>query len=214
MRCSGHIEPHLDRLGTLAGDHLDQCARLADRHTPVLHHRDRFGRDGSGSNITRPIASSSASPTANSASTRCRIARGSSAGPSTYPSAAKHAFTYLFNQAEFGLGCPINVTDGAAMLLSRFGDAALKGKYLDGLTQTDMARLTQGAQFMTEKEGGSDVGRLTTTAIPESGHWRLHGEKWFCSNADAAVVMLLARPARRRGRDARRRPVPDAASAR
>jgi len=40
-----HIEPHLDRLGALAGDHLDQCARLADRHTPVLHHRDRFGRD-------------------------------------------------------------------------------------------------------------------------------------------------------------------------
>jgi len=40
-----HIEPHLDRLGALAGDQLDQCARLADRHTPVLHHRDRFGRD-------------------------------------------------------------------------------------------------------------------------------------------------------------------------
>ena len=34
-----HIEPHLDRLGALAGDHLDQCARLADRHTPVLHAR-------------------------------------------------------------------------------------------------------------------------------------------------------------------------------
>ena len=52
------------------------------------------------------------------------------------------------------------------MLLSRFGDAALKAKYLDGLTQTDMARLTQGAQFMTEKEGGSDVGKLTTRAVP------------------------------------------------
>src|SRR5437879_13897834 len=40
-----HIEPHLDRLGGLAGSHLDECARLADRHTPVLHQRDRFGRD-------------------------------------------------------------------------------------------------------------------------------------------------------------------------
>ena len=57
-----------------------------------------------------------------------------------------------------------------------------------------MARLTQGAQFMTEKEGGSDVGRLTTMATPDGEHWRLRGEKWFCSNADAAVVMLLARP--------------------
>ena len=40
-----HIEPHLDRLGGLAGGHLDECARLADRHGPVLHQRDRFGRD-------------------------------------------------------------------------------------------------------------------------------------------------------------------------
>ena len=40
-----HIEPHLDRLGALAGGHLDECARLADRHPPVLHQRDRFGRD-------------------------------------------------------------------------------------------------------------------------------------------------------------------------
>src|SRR5262249_3999804 len=41
----GHIEPHLDRLGELAGSHLDECARLADRHGPVLHQRDKFGRD-------------------------------------------------------------------------------------------------------------------------------------------------------------------------
>src|SRR6195952_4893111 len=40
-----HIEPHLDRLGELAGGHLDECARLADRHTPVLHPSDRFRRD-------------------------------------------------------------------------------------------------------------------------------------------------------------------------
>jgi hypothetical protein len=107
---------------------------------------------------------------------------------------AKHAFTFLFNQAEFGLGCPINVTDGCAKLLANFGSEALKAKYLDGLTQTDMGRLTQGGQFMTEKEGGSDVGKLTTTAVQAGDHWLLSGEKWFCSNADAEVVMLLARP--------------------
>jgi acyl-CoA dehydrogenase len=114
--------------------------------------------------------------------------------PEPYPVVAKHAFTFLFNQAEFGLGCPINVTDGCAKLLAKFGSEALKERYLDGLTQTDMSKLTQGGQFMTEKEGGSDVGKLTTTAMQEGDHWRLSGEKWFCSNADAEVVMLLARP--------------------
>src|SRR6202000_1976686 len=114
--------------------------------------------------------------------------------PGKNPVGAKHAFTFLFNQTEFGLGCPINVTDGCAKLLNNFGSRDLQDKYLGGLTQTDMAKLTQGGQFMTEKEGGSDVGTLTTTSVQERDHWRLHGEKWFCSNADAKVVMLLARP--------------------
>jgi len=57
-----------------------------------------------------------------------------------------------------------------------------------------MDRLTQGAQFMTEKEGGSDVGKLTTRAVPQGDHWLLYGDKWFCSNADAKIAMLLARP--------------------
>ena len=33
-----HLTPHLDRLGALAGDHLDELAGLADRNPPVLHH--------------------------------------------------------------------------------------------------------------------------------------------------------------------------------
>jgi hypothetical protein len=37
----------------------------------------------------------------------------------------------------------------------------LKAKYPRRLTQTDIDKLTQGGQFMTEKEGGSDVGTLT-----------------------------------------------------
>src|SRR5579883_1504942 len=168
-----HIEPHLDRLGELAGGHLDDCARLADRYPPVLHPRAGFGEFG--------IHAMS-------------IRKGIMGWPDKYPVAAKHAFTFLFNQAEFGLGCPINVTDGCAKLLANFGSEDLKARYLDGLTQTDMTRLTQGGQFMTEKEGGSDVGTLTTVAVQDGDHWRLYGEKWFCSNADAKVVMLLARP--------------------
>ena len=38
-----HIEPYLSRLGELCAGRLDGAAHLADRHPPVLHHRDRFG---------------------------------------------------------------------------------------------------------------------------------------------------------------------------
>jgi acyl-CoA dehydrogenase len=189
-----HMEPHLDRLGGLAGGHLDECARLADRHPPVLHQRDRFGRDAQWIEYHPAYRELEKAAFGEFGIHAMSLRKGILGWPEPYPVAAKHAFTFLFNQAEFGLGCPINVTDGCAKLLANFGDAALKAKYLDGLTQTDMTKLTQGGQFMTEKEGGSDVGTLTTTAVQEGEHWRLYGEKWFCSNADAKVVMLLARP--------------------
>src|SRR6202790_87921 len=189
-----HIEPHLDRLGALAGGHLDECARIADRHVPVLHQRDRFGRDAQWIEYHPAYRELERAAFGEFGIHAMSLRKGIMGWPEKYPVVAKHAFTFLFNQAEFGLGCPINVTDGCAKLLANFGSEALKAKYLDGLTQTDMSKLTQGGQFMTEKEGGSDVGKLTTTAVQEGDHWLLSGEKWFCSNADAEVVMLLARP--------------------
>jgi acyl-CoA dehydrogenase len=189
-----HIEPHLDRLGELAGGYLDECARLADRHTPVLHQRDKFGRDTQHIEYHPAYRELEKAAFGEFGIHALSIRKGIMGWPDKYPVVAKHAFTFLFNQTEFGMGCPINVTDGCAKLLNNFGSEALKAKYLDGLTQTDMNKLTQGGQFMTEKEGGSDVGTLTTTAVQEGDHWRLYGEKWFCSNADAKVVMLLARP--------------------
>jgi acyl-CoA dehydrogenase len=189
-----HIEPHLDRLGVLAGHHLDECARLADRHVPVLHQRDKFGRDVQWIEYHPAYRELERAAFGEFGIHAMSIRKGILGWPDKYPVVAKHAFTFLFNQAEFGLGCPINVTDGCAKLLANFGSDALKAKYLDGLTETDMEKLTQGGQFMTEKEGGSDVGTLTTTAVQQGDHFRLTGEKWFCSNADAKVVMLLARP--------------------
>jgi hypothetical protein len=53
---------------------------------------------------------------------------------------------------------------------------------------------------MTEKAGGSDVGAIETEAerigVGADGveRWRLHGQKWFCSHADADVAVMLARP--------------------
>ena len=58
----------------------------------------------------------------------------------------------------------------------------------------DLATMWKGTQFMTEKAGGSDIGRVETVARNEGGTWRLYGEKWFCSHTDADVALILARP--------------------
>ena len=189
-----HIEPYLDSLGERVANDLDEFARLANANPPKLIHRDRFGRD-----LQQIEYHSAYRELEKAAFAEYEIhALSHRAGvlewPQRMPLVAKHAFTFLFNQAEFGLGCPINVTDSTADLLIRFGSEELKEKYLSRLLSNDLSALLQGAQFMTEQEGGSDVGKITTRAVEQDGEWRIFGEKWFCSNADAGVAALLARP--------------------
>src|SRR3979409_1083670 len=112
----------------------------------------------------------------------------------------KYGITYLFVQAEFGLMCPVSVSDTSNYIIKRFGSAALKTLLMDRLLSQDPATMLKGTQFMTEKAGGSDVGAIETEAerigVGADGveRWRLFGQKWFCSHADADVAVLLARP--------------------
>ena len=189
-----HIEPHLDRLGALAGGHLDECARLADRHVPVLHQRDRFGRDAQWIEYHPAYRELERAAFGEFGIHAMSLRKGILGWPSPIPWWPSTPLRFCSTRPSSAWAARSTSPTAAPSCLSKFGSEALKAKYLDGLTQTDMNRLTQGGQFMTEKEGGSDVGTLTTTAVQEGDHWRLSGEKWFCSNADAKVVMLLARP--------------------
>ncbi|MCP4227674.1 MAG: acyl-CoA dehydrogenase, partial [Actinomycetia bacterium] len=50
------------------------------------------------------------------------------------------------------------------------------------------------SQFLTEVQGGSDVGANDTQAWQaDDGTWRIRGEKWFCSNANANIQIITAR---------------------
>jgi acyl-CoA dehydrogenase len=114
--------------------------------------------------------------------------------PEPMPAAAKYVLFYLFVQAEFGLCCPVSMTDSLTRTLKRHGDPALVARFIDRLTTLDFDELAQGAMFMTEQGAGSDVAATTTRAEPQAdGTWRLTGDKWFCSNADADLAMVLAR---------------------
>ena len=107
-----NLEPHFDRLGALAGGRLDELARLADKHAPVLHPRDRFGRD---------------------------------ADWIDYHSSYREMEQIAFGEFQF--------------------------------------------HAMSHR-----AGTIETNARLEDGEWRLFGDKWFCSHADADVALLLARP--------------------
>lgn len=98
----------------------------------------------------------------------------------------------LFMPASATADCPLAMTDAAARVLLN-DDAELAERYVPRLTaRTD--GWTSG-QWMTEKEGGSDVGRTGTVARRNAdGTWTLHGTKWFTSATTAEVALALARP--------------------
>ncbi|MCY4095195.1 MAG: acyl-CoA dehydrogenase family protein [Gammaproteobacteria bacterium] len=190
----GAVWPQLEVLGHRVANDLDDHAMLANRHAPVLHPRDKYGRDRQWIEYHASYRALEQAAFGDfglhSMSHRPTLAN----WDQPLPVFAKHLFTFLFNQAEFGLGCPINVTDSTAHVIRLFGSEALKQKLLPRLLSTDLDELWQGAQFITEQAGGSDVGQVTTRAVLEQGEWRLYGDKWFCSNADADIAMILARP--------------------
>ena len=69
----------------------------------------------------------------------------------------KYGITYLFVQAEFGLCCPLSMTDSLARTLRKYGEPALVEKYWPRMTQLRFEDQAQGAMFMTEQAAGSDI---------------------------------------------------------
>ncbi|MEF8777839.1 MAG: acyl-CoA dehydrogenase family protein [Natronomonas sp.] len=96
--------------------------------------------------------------------------------------------------SSLGLGCPAGMTGGVAIVLEKFDDGSLE-EYYNALTTREYEELKTGAMFLTEKQGGSDVGANEVRAEPTNreGVYRLYGEKWFCSNIDSSAALVLAR---------------------
>lgn len=191
-----HIEPHLLHLGELAGGRLDELAQSADKHPPQLEHRTRTGRDHQRI-VKHPDYVEMERLAFSEFGLAAMSHRAGVLGWNTpMPATVKYALSYLFVQAEFGLCCPLSMTDSLTRTLRKFGDPALVSRYIANLTTQDLDALTQGAMFMTEQGAGSDVSATETLARPEDDKhttWRLYGDKWFCSNPDAALAMVLAR---------------------
>jgi len=108
---------------------------------------------------------------------------------------------YLTAQAgEAGHNCPLACDAGAIRTLQALGTPDQQDRYLTRLLDPDFDTNFTASQFLTEVQGGSDVGANTVQAAAISGgteagsEWSISGEKWFCSNADADVFVLTARP--------------------
>lgn len=102
---------------------------------------------------------------------------------------------YLLGQnGEAGYMCSLACTSGLIRALQQAADDDLREKYLPDLLNPDYEQMQHGAQFLTEIQGGSDVGANAVHAQQaDDGSWRISGEKWFCSNINADQFLMTAR---------------------
>lgn len=105
-----------------------------------------------------------------------------------------YALGYVTSFFDSGLYCPYTVSMSTVVPLSKYGAPDVCERFLPRMLARD-ENVWQGATWMTEARGGSDLGaNVETLARREGEQWRLNGDKFFCSNVGAELAVVAARP--------------------
>ena len=189
----GYLHDKLDQIGSLAAITMDQLSMHADKNPPVFINRTFFGEDVEEISF-HPAYEKLMDIAIKSEMFHIKWSDALANRFSTELHTMGFALGYIYAMAECGVFCPLCMTDGAARILSRHADPKDAERLIAHIASKDIQEFYSGAMFLTEKSGGSDVGAnlLKATKI-EGDLFELQGEKWFCSNVNADVILALGR---------------------
>src|ERR687887_1850718 len=184
------VEPELERMGEAAAGELARLAEEAEASPPRLVQYDPWGR-----RVDR-IRLSPAWNELHAAQARAGLC----AWPYEHRHGAhdrvvQHALLHLYAPSSAVYTCHVAMTDAAARVLEDHAPGELRDRVVPRLPSRAPGGGWTPGQWMTEREGGSDVGGTATVARrDQEGRWRLHGVKWFTSAVTADCALALARP--------------------
>ncbi|MGH9113242.1 MAG: acyl-CoA dehydrogenase family protein, partial [Acidimicrobiales bacterium] len=184
----------LDGFGGLVGDRVARAADVIDAHPPELVRYDRWANEvGEVAHHPAMLDAKRALWEAGYPSGFAHQAR--ERGRPT-PGVVLGAASYLLAGADTGMVCSLGMTTGVAGLVDAYAPPDVRGDLLAGLRAADVDHAVDGSMFLTERDGGSDLGRTVHCTARDLGDGRVEvtGEKWFCSNVDGAAIVMLARP--------------------
>ena len=104
------------------------------------------------------------------------------------------ALNYLVQASLDVYSCPLAMSDGATRTLLTCNNKRLIDHAVPRLVSRDPRTAWTSGQWMTERTGGSDVGRARSIARHTEDGWRLDATKWFSSATTAQMALALARP--------------------
>ncbi len=183
------VTPSLAALGEAAAGPLADLAEQAEASPPRLVQYDPWGRriDAiSTSPAWRALKDFSAA--------HGLVATGYDESLGDRRRVVQAAMLYLYSGTSATFSCPLAMTDAAARVLQLHPDTAAAERLLPRLLSREPATFITSGQWMTERAGGSDVGRTNTIARPlEGSRYTLHGVKWFTSATTGEMALTLAR---------------------
>lgn len=101
---------------------------------------------------------------------------------------------FITSYYDPGLYCPYTVTFSAWVPIYKYYTGERREEFLALLSRHEPP-FGQGATWMTEIGGGSDLGaNVQTIARPNGSFWHLTGDKYFASNVGADLAVVAARP--------------------
>ena len=107
------------------------------------------------------------------------------------PRSVAMAASDFFNAANYSFMMYPGLTHGAALLVEAFGTPEVKKTFLKNMFTGKWT----GTMLLTEPEAGSDVGRLTTSAVKnEDGTYSIAGNKIFISSGEHDLTENIIHP--------------------
>jgi acyl-CoA dehydrogenase len=182
------VEPHLSGIGELMGGPVARWAEQTDRNPARLERYDRWGHD-----VSQVVQPTSFVESKRAVLNAQKALKDDARQAGIRTSLPLFAANYLLDQADIGMGCALGTGGGMVKsLVAAYAPTDVRELVLDKFATGEWEGET--AQLLTERAGGSDLGTLETTATRHGDSWLLNGFKWFASNCDGQVFVVLAKP--------------------
>ncbi len=152
-------EEQVAAYGPLVGRRIGPRAEITDKHGPVLDRYDRWGVD-----TGRVLHNSTWTDN------KADLVRAGFVGLPAHagrpvPAVVTAALSYLVSQAETAIYCGLGMSSAAADIVERYAPPSVRDRLYGRLTSLDPDVARSRGMFLTERQGGSDVGANTTRAV-------------------------------------------------
>ncbi len=187
-------EEKLSGFGALVGGRIAENADVIDASPPRLERYDRWANER-GTVVHHPATLDSKSALWASGYVAGFEQEAKKRGRPV-PAVVLAASNYLLSEADTGMVCSLGMTSGVAGLVESYAPEDLRQELLARLRAPSIEDGADGSMYLTERDGGSDLGYTVHCTARDIGDGRvlIDGEKWFCSNIDGAAIVMLARP--------------------